>query len=83
MIPVHELLNKIKWDKRENPGDYVLMVKGLDKIVEIPYIRIARFEGKFMVIMQRGEEVEIPKHRIREVRRKGEIIRKRPEVKTT
>jgi uncharacterized protein (UPF0248 family) len=77
MIPIKDLINKIKWDKRENPGDYSLSYIDLGKKKELTYTDIKRLEGNFMVIERNGEETEIPLHRIREVKKKGRVVWKR------
>jgi len=73
---ITDLLNKIKWDKRENPEEYEIFY--LDriskKLIGLPYTSIKRIEGSFMVVMRNGEEVEIPLHRIKQVKKKGKII---------
>jgi uncharacterized protein (UPF0248 family) len=81
MIPIKELINKITWDKREKPEDYALWFLDLDRLVEMPYVAIKRLDGNFMVVEKEGEEVEIPLHRVREVRKKGVVVWKR-ELKT-
>ncbi len=79
MQPITDLLNKIKWDKREKPEDYEIFY--LDrvnrKLVKIPFKSIKRIEGSFMVIARNDEEVEIPLHRIRQVKKKGAVVWKR------
>jgi uncharacterized protein (UPF0248 family) len=76
MITIAELINKIKWDSREDPSDYSLLY--LDRVrkclVEIRYNDIKRVDEGFMVLDRDGEEVNIPLHRVREVRKKGEIV---------
>ena len=75
MIPIQDLINKIKWDKRENPKDYSLIFIDLNKEKEIPYTDILRLEGNFMIILNnKAEEVDIPLHRIRKVKKNKEII---------
>lgn len=77
MIPIKNLLNKIKWDKKENPSDYSVFY--LDKVkndlVELRYNNIKRIEGNFIVIGK--EETYIPLHRIRKIRKKGKTVWKR------
>ena len=72
MITIKELLNKIKWDKRESPEDYTLYY--LDriekKLKKIAYADIASIEGNFMVV----GDAEIPLHRIKQVRKKSKLI---------
>ena len=77
MQTIKDLINKIKWDKRENPEDYSLIYIDLGKKKELLYTTIKRLEGNFMIIERKGEEIEIPLHRIREVLKKGEVIWKR------
>ena len=73
-MTIKDILNKIKWDKKENPKDYSLIYLDLGKLKEMPYTNIKRIEGTFMVIEKNNEETFIPMHRIRKVKRKGKII---------
>jgi len=77
MQTIKELINKIKWDKRENPEDYSLVYIDLGKRKELDYTEIRRLEGNFMVIEKDNEEIEIPLHRVKEVKKKDKIIWKR------
>lgn len=77
MQPIKDLINKIKWDKRENPKEYSLIYIDLGQRKELQYTSIKRLEGNFMIIEKDGEEVDIPLHRIREVKRKGKVAWKR------
>ena len=74
-----DLLNKIKWYPNENEDDFSIVFE--DKVNksnrEVPYNNIKRIEGTFFIIDQHGEEINIPSHRIREVRKKGKAIWKR------
>ncbi|MEM4230880.1 MAG: DUF504 domain-containing protein [Candidatus Pacearchaeota archaeon] len=78
MQPIKDLINKIKWDKREDPKDYSLVYIDLGKKKEMAYTEIKRLEGNFMIIEKDGKEVDIPLHRIREIRKKEKIVWKRP-----
>ena len=75
MITIHDLLNKIKWDKRENPKQY--LISYFDRIektlIKIPYTKIKRIEGSFMVL-DNEEESNIPLHRIKKVMKNGVIV---------
>jgi len=77
MINIKDLINKIKWDKRENPKDYSLFYIDFNKKKELAYTKIKKLEGNFMIIEKNNEEIEIPLHRIREVKKKGKIVWKR------
>lgn len=76
MIPIKELLNKVKWDKRENPEDYSVFYldRVLNRLIEISYKNIKRLDGEFFVINKNEEDTFIPLHRIREVRKKGKLV---------
>jgi len=75
MIPIKSLLNKIKWDKRENPSEYTLFYldRILNKSIQIPYTKIKKLEGSFM-ILDNVEESNIPLHRIKKVMKNNEIV---------
>ncbi|MBW3001982.1 DUF504 domain-containing protein [Candidatus Woesearchaeota archaeon] len=80
MIPIKELLNKIKWDKNENPEDYTVgYYDRLKKeIIEFPFTSIKEIDENFMLVEVAGEEKTIPLHAIKIVRKKGEQLWKRP-----
>jgi len=75
MLPIHHLLNKIKWDKRENPQEYTLFYfdRILNKLISIPYNKIKRLEGSFMII-DNEEETNIPLHRIKKVTKNNVVV---------
>ncbi len=79
MIPIPDLLNKIKWDKREKPKEYQIFYfdRISKKLIEIRFLDIKKIEENFMILERDGKEVNIPLHRIREVRRLGRLIWKR------
>ena len=74
MKPVQDVLNQIKWDKRLRGKDFTIEYIDLGKLVSIPYTAIKKIEGLFMVIMKGDEETYIPLHRIRIVKKNGEVI---------
>ena len=76
MISIIDLINKIRWDKKEHPEDYTIAYEDRIKkeLIEIPYTKIKKLEGTFMIIDQDDEETNIPTHRIKQVKKKGEII---------
>mgnify|MGYP001602213330 CR=1 FL=1 len=75
MIPIKDLLNKIRWDKRENPEEYTLFYfdRILNKLVSVPYKKIKRLEGSFMVL-DNEEETNIPLHRIKKVTKNNVVV---------
>lgn len=76
MIPIQDLLNKIKWDERENPQDYILYyhdrVRG--KLMQLKYNDILGIEDGFMTVNREGKETAIPLHRIKKVEKKGKTV---------
>lgn len=79
MQPIKPLLNRIKWDKRENPEQYSIFY--FDRIsktlIKINYVDIKRFEDNFIIVNRNNEEVNIPMHRIKKVKKDEKIIWKR------
>lgn len=80
MISIKDLLNKIKWDKNENPDDYTVgYYDRLKKeIIEFPFTAIKEIDENFMLIEINNEEKMIPLHAIKIIRKKGEQVWKRP-----
>ena len=70
MMPIKEFINKIKYDPKENPDDYILVYRDFDKESEIKYTDIENIEGGFLI----SKTAEIPLHRIRKVLKNGEVV---------
>jgi len=79
MIPVNELLNKIKYDKSENPEEYEIYYydRKLDSNLIFKLNNIMQMDGHFVIIIKSNHEVALPLNRIKEVRRQNQIIWKR------
>jgi uncharacterized protein (UPF0248 family) len=79
MQTIKELLNKIRWDKRQKPEEYQLGI--LDRFSKevgfVPFSEIKSFEGQFLTLCKGDETVDIPLHRIRAVKKSGTVIWKR------
>ena len=75
MQPIQHLLNKIKWDKRENPEEYSIFYfdRILKKLIKIPYNKIKTIEGSFMII-DNEEESNVPLHRIKKVTKENKVV---------
>ncbi len=77
-LTARELLNKIIWDKNENPKEYKIFY--LDRIDDkkhgIDFSEIKRIEGNFIIVKREDseEETEIPIHRIREIRKENHMV---------
>jgi len=80
MIPIKDLLNKIKWDKRENPSDYTIYYydRIRKELIPFPFTSIKHISENFLLIATDEGEKEIPLHAIKLVRKKGEQLWKRP-----
>ncbi|MEM4266850.1 MAG: DUF504 domain-containing protein [Candidatus Nanoarchaeia archaeon] len=72
MVPIKELLNKIKWDKKENKKDYEIGYwdRIMGKEIRINYGEIESFDDEFFKLTH----TQIPLHRIRRVYKKGKLV---------
>lgn len=83
MMPVHELLSRIRWDREFGRGNFELGYYDhvARRILRIP-LREAVFEEgnrfSFQVPDAAGELLTIPFHRVRQVFRDGTLIWQRP-----
>ena len=79
MIPIHELLSRIRWDRQFGEGDFVI---GYYDRVEDAVIRVPMRELFFQpdnhfafdLIDLDGALHSVPLHRIREVYKNGKLI---------
>ncbi len=74
MISIKDFLNKIIWDSREKPEEYIVVY--FDRIekknIEVKFNDLM-LSGDFLIV----DEASIPLHRVREVRKKGKVVWKR------
>ncbi len=77
MIYILDLLNKIKWDKNLNQNEYSIIYLDFNKKKEIKFTKIKEFNNLTLIIGSENKEIEIPLHRIREIKKSGQIIWKR------
>jgi len=79
MIYILDLLNKIKWDKRENQEIYTIhyhdRVENINK--SIKFTEIVSIDPPFMLIEINKKLTYIPLHRIREIRKQNKVVWKR------
>ncbi len=68
-----EMLDKIKWAE-EDKSAYIIAYKDKDVLKEIKFTDIKRVEDEFMIIDINGRETNIPLHRIKMIKKNGEII---------
>ena len=78
MTTIKQLLDRIKWDSSLKPEQFAIhyLDRQKDKLVEVRYNDIKRFEGSYFVIEKNGE-VMIPMHRIKRVTKSGFTFWKR------
>jgi uncharacterized protein (UPF0248 family) len=76
MQTIRELINKLKWDKKENPKEYVFYYLDKKELKQLKFEEIKRLDGTFLVVGE--DETYIPMHRVREVRMLGKLIWRRP-----
>lgn len=82
MVPIHELLNRIRWDKEFANADFLIGYYDRleNEIFLIPLAQVFREQGdNFSVKVMDDEGIlhMVPFHRIKEVYRNGELIWKR------
>ncbi|MDP2906925.1 MAG: DUF504 domain-containing protein [Nanoarchaeota archaeon] len=72
MLPIKDLLNRIRWDDKENPEDYEIVYtdRVFKKEIKIRFKDISRIEDEFMIV----NEASIPLHRITKVYKKNKLI---------
>ena len=79
MMPIHELLNRIRWDKEFGRGDFHIGYYDRleNRLIRVP-LREMVFEPddhfSFALMDQQGVRHSIPLHRIKEVYRDGALI---------
>ncbi|MHB9102850.1 MAG: DUF504 domain-containing protein [Sulfuricella sp.] len=79
MIPIQELLNRLRWDSAFATGDFVIgyydRVEG--KIIQVPLLQVHITPGDHFscqVTDQDGYAHDVPFHRIKEVRKDDQLI---------
>ena len=83
MIPIQELLSRIRWDPEFGRGKFVIGYydRIARQIIKVPLARLV-FEtdspSSFEAIEADGSVHSVPYHRVREVYRDGELIWRRP-----
>ncbi len=83
MVPIQQLLNRIRWDRDFGMGSFEIGYQDnqAQKLVRIPFKEIRFEEGNhfsFQLEDESGEMTTIPFHRIREVYKDGILIWRRP-----
>ncbi len=79
MIPIHQLLSRIRWDEEYGDADFVIGYydRVEDRIVLVP-LKALHFEKEdhfdFELLDDEGVTHTIPLHRIRQVFRNGELV---------
>jgi uncharacterized protein (UPF0248 family) len=79
MIPIHELLNRIKWDDEFGHAKFIVAYHDRfeDEVIKVPLKELS-FDREdhfdFELVDEMGITRTIPLHRIREVYRNGTLI---------
>ena len=81
MQTLKSLLDKIRWDPKENPQGYALHYLDRFKpgLQELPLERVEKEEDGFLATTIDAKEVHIPLHRVRKVTKHGETAWERPQ----
>ena len=83
MVPIHELLSRIRWDPEFGQGRFEVGYydRHLDVVQRVAFREIVFPAGEgrvFDVVDEAGQVRRIPFHRVREVVRDGHVIWRRP-----
>lgn len=79
MIPIHELLSRIRWDADYGKADFVIGYydRVAERIIRLPLTSIS-FDVEdpfdFTFVDEEGQTHTVPLHRIRQVFRNGELV---------
>lgn len=78
MMPIKDLLNKIKWDERETESEYEIgyFDRIANKLIFVDLMEVEVRDGVLIDWID-DREVTIPFHRIKEVKKKGVVVWKR------
>lgn len=79
MTPIHELLNRILWDKRFGAHNFTIGYydRIMDTIIRVPFenVQMDKHDAfSLQVIAPDGDIHSVPFHRIREVYKDGQLI---------
>jgi len=79
MIPIQDLLHRIRWDPEFGSGEFVIGYydRVEHEIIRVPFREIALPKdgpGVFELIDHEGQVHTIPLHRVRSVYKNGELI---------
>ena len=83
MIPIHELLNRIRWDPEFARGNFELGYydRAENRIISVPLKEITfptESPSAFQLVDPEGQVHRVPFHRVREVYKDGQRIWHRP-----
>ena len=86
MIPIHELLNRIRWDPEFTQGNFELGYydRAENRIIHVPLTEVSfptERPSTFQLVDPEGEIHHIPFHRVREVYKNAQRIWHRPDPK--
>ncbi len=84
MIPIHELLSRIRWDPGFAKGNFELGYydRAENRIIVVPLREVtfpAESASTFQLLDQEGQVHRVPFHRVREVYKDSERIWHRPD----
>ena len=82
MQTIRELLNKIRWDKKENPKEYTIgyLDRVKNRIIKLPLDELEELKTadfSFTIYDEQGHSHQIPFHRIKRVWKKNVLVRER------
>ncbi len=85
MIPIHELLNRTRWDPEFAKGNFELGYydRAENRIITVPLKEITfptESPSTFQLVDPEGQVHRVHFHRVREVHKDGQCIWRRPDL---
>jgi uncharacterized protein (UPF0248 family) len=83
MMPIHELLSRIRWDPEFGRGDFALgyFDRVDNRVILVPFQEVKFLDDDsqaFQLVDAEGRMIRVPFHRVREVHKDGRLIWRRP-----
>lgn len=79
MQPIHELIDRIRWDEDFGKGDFTIGYydRVLDRIITVPFRELhidSSDRFSFQVVDEDGAIHSVPYHRVKQVHKDGKLI---------
>ncbi|MEM4336401.1 MAG: DUF504 domain-containing protein [Candidatus Woesearchaeota archaeon] len=77
-MTIREELNRIKWHEKDKEKYIIFYSDRASRTIQgIRFTEIKEIENNFFIVNNEGKEIEIPLHRIKEIRKEDKLIWRR------